>query len=410
MIKQDIIILGAGPAGIASALFLAKKGIPSTIIEKEEFPRDKVCGDCLGGYALSILHQLDKDLFERFIQYEKKLVGQGVHFFGPDKQKVTIEAVNTVGAKIKEVALCKRIDFDDFLYKEAKKHTYIHIIQNTFVSKLHFRDERVHLFDKNGSEIGISKMVIIASGSNQSLVNQVREKKLSRKHFASGVRAYYEGIEGLDRKGFIELHFLKKIAPGYLWIFPLNDNQANVGLGLKSDIIIKKKVNLRHLLDVCIEENEYLRNRFRNAQKLSPTKGFPLALGGKRNTISGDRYLLAGDAANLIEPLFGEGIGHAMYSGKFAAEQASLCLQKNDFSAQTNKAYDRSVYEKLGSTLRFSSMMQKIAFYPKMMGFLFNRITTNKQLQNLMFGIINGNIPKTRFKGLEFLLRLIFNF
>lgn len=410
MIKQDIIILGAGPAGIASALFLAKKGIPSTIIEKEEFPRDKVCGDCLGGYAISILHQIDKDLFGRFINYEQKLVGQGVHFFGPDKQKVSIEAINTVGTNMKEVALCKRIDFDDFLYKEAERHKAIQIVQNTFISKLHFQNEQVHLYDKKGSEIGISKMIIIASGSNHNLVNQVRETKLSRKNFASGVRAYYDGIEGLDRKGFIELHFLKKIAPGYLWIFPLNNNQANVGLGIRSDIIAKEKINLRQLLDSCIEDNEYLRDRFKNARQLNSVKGFPLALGGKRYPISGDRYLLAGDAANLIEPLFGEGIGHAMYSGKFAAEHACNCLQKNDFSAQKNKDYDRLVYEKLGSTLRFSSMMQKIAFYPKIMGLLFDRITTNKQLQRLMFGIINGKIPKTRVKGLEVLLRFIFNF
>jgi flavin-dependent dehydrogenase len=252
-------------------------------------------------------------------------------------------------------------------------------------------------------------LLIVATGSIQTLVYNLNGKRTLRKHIIAGIKTYYEGIEGLNPEGYIELHFLKELAPGYLWIFPLPENQANVGLGLRSDIIARKNLNLRQLLMSFINNHPHFRNRFQNARQTSSIQGFPLASGGVRREISGDNYLLTGDAANLIEPLFGEGIGHAMYSGKFAADHAIHCLEKNDFSAKFNKQYDQMVYNKLGSTLRFSKSMQKIAHYPGLMSFLFNRVTNSTKLQHLLFNIMNGNMPKTRRKGFELVFKMIFN-
>jgi flavin-dependent dehydrogenase len=99
-----------------------------------------------------------------------------------------------------------------------------------------------------------------------------------------------------------------------------------------------------------------------------------------------------------------------MYSGKFAAEHALRCLENDNFSAKFNTRYDRMVYDKLGTTLRFSAMMQNIARYPSLMSFLFNRVTNNPDLQELLFNIINGHIPKKRWSGLELITKMIFNF
>jgi geranylgeranyl reductase family protein len=407
MEETDVTIVGAGPAGLTAALFLAKKNIPVTLIEKDTFPRDKICGDCLGGFVISILRQIDDDLFDRFIRFDKKLVGSGVCLFGPEHQKVTVEATTSVDQKIREVVLCKRIDFDNFLMDEVKKYKQIRILQNTKITNISKHPGGLILYSKDKPLVD-SKFTIIATGSIQSLVYHLNGKRLSRKHTVAGIRTYYEGIHDLN-DGYIELHFLKDLAPGYLWIFPLGEKQANVGLGLRSDVIAKKNINLNQLLMAYINNDPYFQKRFRNAKQIDSIQGFPLALGGKKRKISGDHYILAGDAANLIEPLFGEGIGQAMYSGKFAADHAIQCLEKGDFSASFNKDYDQMVYNKLGATLRFSAMMQKVARYPGLMSFLFNRVNKNVDLQQLLFSIINGHTPKTRWKGLGLVIKMIFN-
>jgi geranylgeranyl reductase family protein len=409
MKKEDVTIIGAGPAGMTAALFLAKNNIPVTLIEKKNFPRDKICGDCLGGFALSLLKQIDGALLDRFIKFDKKLVGSGVHFYGPEHQKVTIEAVNMVDQKIKEVALCRRMDFDNFLIDEVKKYSQIELLQNTCITDITRQNNGLLLHNGNNALV-TTKLTIISTGSQQLLIHKLHGKRPSRKHMAAGIRGYYEGIKDLNDGGYIELHFLKELAPGYLWIFPLPENIANVGIGLRSDIVSQKNMNLKNLLQDYIMNNAYFKNRFENARQVSSISGFPLALGGSKQSLSGDHFVLAGDAGNLIEPLFGEGIGNAMYSGKFAAEHAIQCLVEGDYSAKFNTKYDKLVYNKLGTTLRFSAFMQKIAFYPGLMSYLFNRVSRNSELQQMLFGIINGKIARTRRNGLELVLKMIFNF
>src|SRR5690606_7215288 len=84
------------------------------------------------------------------------------------------------------------------------------------------------------------------------------DKGFSRKYFMQdaqvqksdyiGIRGYYEGVKGLHPENFIELHFLKETLPGYFWIFPLPNGQANVGLGMRSKAVRQKKINLREIM------------------------------------------------------------------------------------------------------------------------------------------------------------------
>ena len=111
MIESEISVLGAGPAGTTAALFLSNAGVKCTLIDKSPFPRDKVCGDCLGGYAISVLRQLGDDIFTRFTGFEKKIDGLGVRFFSPGLHELSVKATNIVNGVIHEFALCRRNDF-----------------------------------------------------------------------------------------------------------------------------------------------------------------------------------------------------------------------------------------------------------------------------------------------------------
>jgi menaquinone-9 beta-reductase len=406
MANRQITIIGSGPAGLTAAIFLGKKDIPVTLIEKDSFPRDKVCGDCLGGYALSVISQMGDRVFENFERFDKKIECGGVKLFGPRHQQVSIPAVNLVRNRIREVALAKRKDFDAFLLDEALQHRSVQFLNGINITGISPEKSGLRLTDgKNFTQY--ADLLILATGSVRNLCRQLTGETTDKRKYATGIRTYFENVEGWNEQAYIELHFLKDLAPGYLWIFPLPGNVCNVGLGLRTDTLIRKKIDLKAYFFNLLHQDEYFRSRFSKARQLVEVKGFPLALGGDFSPISGEGFLLAGDAGHLIEPLFGEGIGHAMYSGKFAAEHAAAALEKDDFSAGFNKAYDQRVYDKLGTTLRFSRWMNKIARYPAMMEFLFNRVNGNASLKDHIYRIINGKVPKTRIKGLELIGRLI---
>jgi len=97
---------------------------------------------------------------------------------------------------------------------------------------------------------------------------------------------------------------------------------------MRTDILKKKNINLRAALDDIINSPQF-RDRFANAEQTDPTVGYGLPLGSKERTLSGDNYLLIGDAGHLIDPLTGEGIGNGIYSGYIAAELAQKCLEKD---------------------------------------------------------------------------------
>ena len=163
-------------------------------------------------------------------------------------------------------------------------------------------------------------MIIGADGAHSVVAKYLGTTTIERKHHSAGLRVYYENITSFHPDRYIELYFFNEILPGYLWIFPLPDNKANVGIGMLSDTITKKKINLRETLEKLMRTHPALKERFQYARPLETVKGFGLPLGSKQRKISGDRILLAGDAASLIDPFSGEGIGNAIRSGRVAAE------------------------------------------------------------------------------------------
>lgn len=203
------------------------------------------------------------------------------------------------------------------------------------------------------------------------------------KHYVAGLRAYYKNVTGTNADNFIELHFLKGLLPGYFWIFPLPDGGANVGVGMLSDAIRRKKVNLKKELLKIVNEDPVIKERFKNAELVGTIDGYGLPLGSKKRKISGERYMLIGDAGYLIDPFTGEGIGNAFYSGRLAAQQAALCIQNNDYSAAALQRYDSEIERVMGAELRLSNKLQKFIKYPILFDTFLKITANNKKLKEV---------------------------
>ena len=380
ILSTDICIIGAGPGGVTSAITLAQTGIPSVVLEKSVFPRDKVCGDAYSGRASEILRKLNPDLIDQLCEKSIILESQGTHLFAPNMKGVRIPFRSENHSNEKTLGfISRRFDFDSIFASEMEKYPEIKLLED-YRAKSFTKSNGKWIItagnnsnSRNNNPEITAKLVIAADGANSRFANQVAGRRTDPRHYGAGIRAYFRGVEGLDPDGFIELYYLKPLLPGYLWIFPLPDGTANTGVWTRSDLIRKKRINLKSELQTALQTLPGLKERFSDARMTLPPGGFTLPLGSRRERISGPGYMVVGDAACLIDPFTGEGIGNAMVSGTLAAEQATLCTQSMDFSEANLRPYDSHVQAILGRELLSSRRLQKLARYPQLFNFIANR-------------------------------------
>ena len=117
---------------------------------------------------------------------------------------------------------------------------------------------------------------------------------------------------------------------------------------------------MKKALIEVIQNDSAISPRFSQASTDGVISGFGLPCGGRKNPVSGQRFLLCGDAASLINPATGEGIGNAMISGRMAAIHNINCFQSNNFTQSFNEQYDKMVYDKLLGDLRIQHWLQRI--------------------------------------------------
>jgi flavin-dependent dehydrogenase len=243
----------------------------------------------------------------------------------------------------------------------------------------------------------------------RSLPKKSANLEVEKEHHCAGLRVYYKGVTGIKEGNYIELHFLKDFLPGYFWIFPLADGQCNVGVGMRSDYVGKKRINLKTELNNIIQKYPQLSERFKNAEPVDDIRGYGLPLGSKKRAISGDNYMLIGDAASLIDPFTGEGIGNAILSGYTAAQQAKEAIETKNFSGTALKKYDEAIYRRLGDELSLSYRMQKLVKYPWLFNFVVRKANRNKVLRETIMVMFEDIDIRDRLRKPSFYFKLLFS-
>ncbi len=334
----DVVICGAGPAGSTCALALGNSGLRVALVDKSNFPRDKICGDAVAAYVPKVLSTINPKYADALRKFTDKQEVNSVRIVAPNQNKIDI--------KFSENGfISTRLNFDNFLFEQASQLPQMKVFLDTPITNVEIHEHVVTV--SAGENLRFESQLVIGCDGAQSIVNKkLTNTKIDLKHYSGAVRAYFKNVGGIDPHTF-EFHFLQDILPGYFWIFPLPDNNANVGLGMLSQAISDRRINLRSEMVRLIETVPYLAERFAHAERLSDIKGYGLPLGSQKVTLSGERFMLCGDAASLIDPATGEGIGQAMISGRYAGWQAIECFKKNDFTGSFLKHYDTMVYDKL---------------------------------------------------------------
>jgi len=389
-------------------LFLAKKGIASVIVDKEKFPRDKICGDALSGKAVEVLNKLDKNLVEELSSNEKFLGSYGVTFVAPNGEALRVPFQTKKQKKNAPGFISKRVDFDNWLIEKVKSKKEIQVFEEIEIRDYKREENGIVAETKDGKTFR-AKIIIACDGAYSSFTKNIAEIKTEPEHNCFGLRAYYKNVKGLDAENFIELHFLKEFLPGYFWIFPLPDGGANVGVGMRADKVSSKKINLKKSFESILENNPVLKERFSNAEKVGEVKLFGLPLGSRKRKLSGDNYMLCGDAAMLIDPFTGEGIGNAMFSWLYAPNQVEKYLQQNNFKAGFMKQYDEELYRRMWSELLLSYRMQQLVNFPSLFNFVVRKANSNKLLSETISCMFEDLDMRARLKDPMFYFKLLFS-
>lgn len=392
MKETNICIIGAGPGGICAALSLAKQNIPCTLIDKATFPRDKVDGDIIPTIVMRSLFRIIPELVDELEKASFTNPIWGNHIFAPNGKKITIHYPSVSLGAFKDFPSCyvtPRKDFDNFLLNIVKNEPLIELIEGQGIDDFVQIGNEVILMDKKKKFQIQTPLALIANGANSALARKMGNIKTQPVHTGVGVRGYFEGVEHLLDEAYPELYFLEGFLPGVLYLAKLPNGQTNVNLGLRSDVVQSKKMNLRALLMDFLEQNPILKKRFANAKLVGKLKGHSLPFGTRRRKLSGANYMLIGDAGGMIDIASGNGIGNAMISGIMAAEQAEKCLKQRNFSAEFLEEYHQTVHKKLDGYLKVGKILAPMIGYTRFYGFY-------KHLVNFVIGRSSNSSIITR--------------
>lgn len=400
----DVLIVGAGPAGSSCALSLSGRGLKVALIDKASFPRDKICGDALSADVVAQLPMLSQALSDTFISTKSKIASYGVRLCSPDQTCIDIP-FNGKNKSTNGYVLPRK-EFDNLLIGEVRGSGHCTILENCHVRNVTAADGGVAADTTMGTLH--ARMIVGADGANSVVAKLAGTRKVHRRHHSAGLRVYYENVSGFHDRNHIELYFFRKLLPGYLWVFPLSGGRANVGIGMLSSVVSARKINLRKTLEELVSTHPLLGHRFANARPLENIKGHGLPLGSAKRKLSGDHFLLTGDAAALIDPFTGEGIGNAIRSGRVAAAHITECFTSMNFSASFNMAYDREIYRRMGKELRLGYALQRLCRVPWLFNLVVRKASTSQYWHQFLADALADIDMKMRFVNPGFYYRLLF--
>ena len=390
----DVLVVGAGPAGSATAIELARSGLDVVLVDQHVFPRDKVCGDALIPDAHAALKRLG---MLRAVMARAQAVSH-VGCVAPRGGRVDVPGT---------LAVLPRRVLDDLLCRAAVLAGARMVAPARFIEVIEEKDGRVvgaRLRGTGTIQDVRARWVVLATGA---VPQALMAAGVCDRQLPSGValRAYVRNAEMVPKLKALDIVWHRALRPGYGWIFPCGDGLFNIGVGVSQSHGArdgsgggskKDDANLRDIFKAFTEFYAPARELMEGGQMVGELKGAPL-----RCTLEGARHsrpglLVTGEAAGSTYAFTGEGIGKAMETGILAAE----AVRGGGDDNAVRKRYEASLL-KLKPKFDLYERANQVNAHPWLADLLVWRARKSPKLVQRMSGVLNetsnpGNLISVR--------------
>jgi len=382
----DVTIVGAGPAGSTAAIHLASLGHRILLIDKEDFPRDKICGDGLIADSINALKRIGLYESVRNLGYETDM---GT-VFSPSRIRFDVPG---------QFMTLKRFLLDGLIAQRAMENGAQFIRGK--VAGVRAQSDHTVLLDVAGSNEPIrSKIVFLATGANVELASKlglITQPGPS----AVALRCYVRSRFKVEQ---LVISYDRSITPGYAWIFPLGNGEYNVGCGIRYKENDSHRANLRSAFKNFIKSFPMASDMFAQLESVTPLRGAMLRCGlTGAQAVGSDNILLLGEMIGATFPFTGEGIGKAMESGEIAADVAHHALESGDFSHLSE--YPRRLQRELKPKYLGYQLAEDWLSHPRLNDFVARRITRSSYLHRSVTGVVNETVDPKEVFSLRGVLR-----
>ncbi len=351
----DVAVIGAGPAGAAAAVLLARAGIEVRVFDRAVFPRDKCCGDGLTALALRELEALgfDPGALASFQAVSRVTVrsprGRRIRYSLPEGNGI-------------HAAVARRQDFDAALVGLARSAGAT-VCEGVALRDAVAGDDGVTLGFGADHEPLTARMVIAADG----MWSPTRKALgLAANGYRGEWHAFRQYFCGVSEQASEELFvwFEPDLLPGYGWSFPLGDGRANVGFGIQRE---RHQVGDMARMWKALPARGHVREVLGcHAEPEAAHRAWPIPARIARLPLIGGRTMFAGDAAGACDPMTGEGIGQALLSGRLAAETLIAHFRRGFADpAEALAAYERSMRRELVADDRMARALIPLLARPR---------------------------------------------
>lgn len=373
----DVIVVGAGPAGSAAAHYLATLGRSVVVLEKSEFPRDKVCGDGLtpGAVRELLLMGMDLDPADGWMRNKGlRVVGGGHTILLPWPETPTYPNYGMAKA---------RQSLDEALIRHAEK-SGAKLIENAMVSApIQLPSGRVvgvkarvkSAEHPRGREQEFRAPVVIdAGGVSARIATSVGIAKRDDRPLGVAVRTYFRTPLHNDEWMESQLELWdgergkSNLLPGYGWIFPLGDGTANVGLGSVSSTARATRLDYKAIFKAWMN-NAPAEWEFTPDNQIGQLRSAALPMAYNRTPHYRQGLMLVGDAGGMVSPFNGEGITYALKAGRIAAEVIHLALARTSAygTEKTLRTYPQEMAAAHGGYFALGRSFVKLIEHPEIM-------------------------------------------
>ena len=383
----NVVIVGGGPAGSAIGCYLSKAGIKNTIFEAANHPRPHV-GESM---VMSSVRVFDEIGFLPVMEREGFPRKYGASWHPPvakGEADISFDEFPQEGISQQYTYHVDRQKFDLLLLKHAESlgsrvYQGVQVSEVLFDDKSYARGIRLRVADQ---EIDVpARMVVDATGRHTLLGKQLRVKKNDPIFDQFAVHAWFKNVDKAKVKsaGYIHIYFLP-VERGWAWQIPIDDEITSMGIVAEKDVFKKGRLAPADYFQKYVDSNPDLAHAMRNAERVNEFK-----LEGdysyKMDTFAGNGFVLIGDAARFVDPIFSSGVSVALYSAKYSAERIKYAFEHNDFSEAALKPYEKKL--RAGTEIWY----EFIRLYYKLLP-LFTQFIQSKQHRIEILRLLQGEV------------------